>query len=341
LRKILVTGGCGFIGSNFVLHLLRTREDVQVINLDKLTYAGNLANLSEIEGDSRHRFVRGDICDEALVGRLLGEGVDSVVNFAAETHVDRSIQDSAPFILTNVGGTHALLTGARRNKVRKFVQVGTDEVYGSLGPSGQFTEDSPLQPNNPYSASKASADLLVRAFQRTYGMDATITRCTNNYGPFQFPEKAIPVFIGNALEDRPIPVYGDGLHVRDWLFVEDHCRAIEAVMERGRAGEVYNVGGGNELPNIELACLILRELKKPESLIQFVKDRPGHDRRYALDSSKLSRELGWKPLVSLGEGIPRTVRWYCEHQDWLHKVKSGEYQEYYRKHYHERHGLQE
>jgi dTDP-glucose 4,6-dehydratase len=341
LRKILVTGGCGFIGSNFVLHLLRTRKDVQVVNLDKLTYAGNLANLSEIEGDPRHRFVRGDICDEALVGRLLADSVDSVVNFAAETHVDRSIQDSAPFILTNVGGTHALLTAARKNKVRKFIQVGTDEVYGSLGPSGLFTEDSPLQPNNPYSASKAGADLLVRAFQRTYGMDATITRCTNNYGPFQFPEKAIPVFIGNALVDRPIPVYGDGLHVRDWLFVEDHCRAIEAVMERGRAGEVYNVGGANELPNIELARLILRELKKPESLIQFVKDRPGHDRRYALDSSKLSRELGWKPLVSLAEGIPRTVRWYCEHQDWLRRVQTGEYQEYYRKHYHERHGLQE
>ena len=341
MRKILVTGGCGFIGSNFVLHLLRTRKDVQVVNLDKLTYAGNLTNLSEIEGDPRHRFVRGDICDEALVGQLLADGVDSVVNFAAETHVDRSIQDSAPFILTNVGGTHALLTAARKNKVRKFIQVGTDEVYGSLGPSGLFTEDSPLQPNNPYSASKAGADLLVRAFQRTYGMDATITRCTNNYGPFQFPEKAIPVFIGNALEDRPIPVYGDGLHVRDWLFVEDHCRAIEAVMERGRAGEVYNVGGANELPNIELARLILRELKKPESLIQFVKDRPGHDRRYALDSSKLSRELGWKPLVSLAEGIPRTVRWYCEHQDWLRRVQTGEYQEYYRKHYHERHGLQE
>jgi dTDP-glucose 4,6-dehydratase len=336
-----VTGGCGFIGSNFVLHLLSTRKDLQVVNLDKLTYAGDLANLAEIEGDPRHRFVRGDICDEALVGQLLADGVDSVVNFAAETHVDRSIQDSAPFILTNVGGTHALLSAARKNKVRKFIQVGTDEVYGSLGPSGLFTEDSPLQPNNPYSASKAGADLLVRAFQRTYGMDATITRCTNNYGPFQFPEKAIPVFIGNALEDRPIPVYGDGLHVRDWLYVEDHCRALEAVMERGRAGEVYNVGGGNELPNIELARLILRELKKPESLIQFVKDRPGHDRRYALDSSKLARELGWKPLVSLSEGIPRTVRWYCEHQDWLRTVKSGEYQEYYRKHYHERHGLQE
>lgn len=341
MRKILVTGGCGFIGSNFILHLLRTRKDVEVVNLDKLTYAGNLLNLAEVEGDPRHRFVRGDICDEALVGKILADGVDSVVNFAAETHVDRSIQDSAPFIAANVGGTHALLTAARKNKVRKFIQVGTDEVYGSLGPSGQFTEDSPLQPNNPYSASKASADLLVRAFQRTYGMDASITRCTNNYGPFQFPEKAIPVFIGNALEDRPIPVYGDGLHVRDWLFVEDHCRAIEAVMERGRAGEVYNVGGGNELPNLELARLILRELKKPDSLIQFVKDRPGHDRRYALDSSKLSRELGWKPLVSLSDGIPQTVRWYCEHQDWLRKVKSGEYQEYYRKHYHERHGLQE
>ena len=341
MKKILVTGGCGFIGSNFVLHLLRNRPDAHVINLDKLTYAGNLANLAEVEGDARHEFVHGDICDAELVGRLMADGVDAVVNFAAETHVDRSIADPSSFIQTNVVGTQVLLSAAHEHKARRFVQVGTDEVYGTLGPTGRFTEDSPLQPNNPYSASKAAADLLVRSFHKTYGLDAVTTRCTNNYGPFQFPEKAIPVFIGNALEDRPIPLYGDGLHVRDWLFVEDHCRAVECVMEKGRPGEVYNIGGDNELPNIEMARLILKELNKPESLIQFVKDRPGHDRRYAMDAAKLQRDLGWKQQVNLREGIPRTVRWYCEHQDWLHKVKSGEYQEYYRKHYHERHGLKE
>jgi len=339
-RRILVTGGCGFIGSNFVLHLLR-RPDVEVITLDKLTYAGNLENLAEAEGNPRHTFVRGDVCDAELVGRLLADGVDAVIHFAAETHVDRSIQDPAAFVRSNVVGTEVLLTAARKHGVRRFVQVSTDEVYGSLGPEGRFTEESPLRPNNPYSASKAAADLLVRSFHRTYGLDAVITRCTNNYGPFQFPEKVIPLFICNAMENRPLPVYGDGLHVRDWLYVEDHCRALEAVLDRGRPGEVYNIGGSNELPNIELARLILRELNKPESLIQFVKDRPGHDRRYALDSSKLQRELGWRPRIGLPEGIPRTVRWYLEHTDWLRKVRSGEYREYYRRHYLERHGLRE
>ena len=312
-----------------------------VVNLDKLTYAANLENLAEVEDDPRHVFVHGDICDGETVNRLMADGVDTVVNFAAETHVDRSIKDPAAFIRNNVIGAEVLLSAARAHGVRRFVQIGTDEVYGSLGSSGRFTEDSPLQPNNPYSASKAAADLLARSFHRTYGMDTVITRCSNNYGPFQFPEKAIPVFIGNALEDRPIPVYGDGLHVRDWLHVEDHCRAIEIVLDRGRPGEVYNIGGNNEMPNIEMARLILSELKKPESLIQFVKDRPGHDRRYAIDASRLQRELGWKPLVSFPDGIRRTVRWYVEHQDWLRKVKSGEYQEYYHKHYHEQHGLKE
>ena len=254
-------------------------------------------------------------------------------------HVDRSIQDATPFLQANVLGVHTLLRAALRRGGVRFVQVGTDEVYGTLGPSGRFTEESPLLPNNPYAATKAAADGLVRAFHRTHGLDAVITRCTNNYGPFQFPEKAIPLFIGNALEDRPIPVYGDGLHVRDWLYVEDHCRAIEAVWRGGRAGEVYNVGGGNELPNVELARLILRELGKPESLIQFVKDRPGHDRRYALDSARLRAELGWTPAVTLREGIPMTVRWYREHGDWLRQVRSGAYRDYYRQHYHERHGL--
>ena len=341
MRKILVTGGCGFIGSNFVLHMIRSRDNVSVVNLDKLTYAGNLENLAEIEGEERHTFVRGDICDESLVDRLMSEGIEAVINFAAETHVDRSIKDASPFVQTNVLGTQTLLTAALKHGVKRFVHVGTDEVYGSLGPTGTFTEDSPLRPNNPYSASKAGADLLVRAFLKTHGMGTVITRCTNNYGPFQFPEKAIPVFIGNALEDKAIPVYGDGMHVRDWLFVGDHCRAIEAVMEKGRAGEVYNVGGSNELPNLSLAKLILKELGKPESLIRFVKDRPGHDRRYALDSSKLQDEMGWSPLLSLSEGIPQTVRWYLDNQDWLKSVKSGAYQDYYRQHYHEQHGLAE
>ncbi len=341
MRTVLVAGGCGFIGTNFVLHLLRTRPELRVVNLDKLTYAGNLENLAEVEGHPNYRFVKGDICDEALVDKLLGEGVDVLVNFAAETHVDRSIKDPAEFIRSNVVGVQTLLVCARKRNVRRFIQIGTDEVYGSLGPSGRFTEDSPLQPNNPYSASKAAGDLLVRAFHKTHGMDAVITRCTNNYGPFQFPEKAIPVFVSNAMQDRPIPVYGDGLHVRDWLYVEDHCRAIESAMERGRAGEVYNIGGGNELPNIELARLILRELKKPESLIQFVTDRPGHDRRYALDSAKIQKELNWRPRVTLAEGIPRTVRWYLEHQEWLGKLRSGDYLEYYRRHYHQTHGLKE
>jgi len=341
-RRILVTGGCGFIGSNFVLHMIRSRPEVEVVNLDKLTYAGNLENLAAIEGEPRHTFIRGDICNEALVDRIMADGIDTVVHFAAETHVDRSIiKDPAAFTRANVIGTQVLLCVARKHGVPRFVQIGTDEVYGSLGPTGTFTEDSPLRPNNPYSASKAGADLLVRSFCKTYGMDAVITRCTNNYGPFQFPEKAIPVFIGNALEDKAIPVYGDGLHVRDWLYVGDHCRAVEMVMENGRPGEVYNISGGNELPNIELAKLLLKELKKPESLIQFVKDRPGHDRRYALDSFKLQRELGWKPLVPLSEGIPMTVRWYLKNQDWLAKVKSGAYQAYYREHYRQRHGLRE
>ena len=341
MKTVLVTGGCGFIGANFVLHLLRTRDDVRVVNLDKLTYAGNLENLAELEGEERHKFVRGDVCDGVLVEDVMAGGVEVVVNFAAETHVDRSIQDARPFIEANVLGAHTLLAAARKHKVGCFVQVSTDEVYGSLGPSGTFSEDSPIQPNNPYSASKTAADMLVRSFYHTYGMKAIITRCSNNYGPFQFPEKAIPVFIGNALEDKPIPVYGDGLHIRDWLYVEDHCRAIETVMERGRGGEVYNIGGGNELPNLELARLILDELGKPHSLIQHVKDRPGHDRRYAMDAAKLRRELGWEAQMTLREGIPLTVKWYLEHRDWLAHVKSGAYQDYYHQHYHQRHGMKE
>jgi dTDP-glucose 4,6-dehydratase len=338
---LLVTGGCGFIGSNFVLYMLRTRPDVKIVNLDKLTYAGNLGNLAEISGDERHTFVRGDICDEVLVDELVGNGVDAIVHFAAESHVDRSIKDCRPFIQANVIGTQVLLDAARKHDVDTFLQVGTDEVYGSLGPTGTFTESSILQPNNPYAVTKASADMLVRAYHETYGMKTIITRCTNNYGPFQFPEKAIPVFIGNASQDKPIPMYGDGLHVRDWLYVEDHCSAIALALEKGQGGEVYNIGGGNELPNIELARLILKELGKPETLIQHVKDRPGHDRRYALDSAKLRAELGWVPKTSLKDGIPMTVRWYMENEEWLANVTSGAYREYYRKHYHDQHGLEE
>ena len=341
MRRILVTGGCGFIGSNFVVHLVENRPDLSVVTLDKLNYAGNLANLARIEGNPRHRFVKGDICDRELVEGLLADGVDVIVNLAAETHVDRSIKDAAPFIMNNVMGVETLLSSALHCGVERFVQIGTDEVYGSLGKEGTFTEESPLQPNNPYSASKAAADLLIRAYHRTHGLNAVITRCTNNYGPFQFPEKAIPVFITNAVSDRPIPVYGDGMHVRDWIYVEDHCRAVEMIMERGRAGEVYNIGGGNEMPNIEMVRTILKELGKPESLIQHVKDRPGHDRRYALDSSKLQRELGWKPKVSLKDGLSRTIRWFRENQEWLNGVRSGAYMEYYRTHYHDAHGLRE
>ena len=341
MKRILVTGGYGFIGSNFILYVLENRPDLEVINLDKLTYAGNAENLAAVESDPRYKFVRGDIADEQLVEDVVGRGVDAIVNFAAETHVDRSIQDCRPFTTTNFIGTRVLMDAARKRGVARFLQVSTDEVYGSLGPSGTFTEASPLLPNNPYAASKAAADLLIRAYHRTYDMHLLVTRCTNNYGPFQFPEKAIPVFISNALEDRPIPVYGDGLHVRDWLYVMDHCSAVLAVLEKGEAGKVYNIGGENELPNIELAKLILREVGKPESLIQHVKDRPGHDRRYALDSSRLRDELGWEPAVTLAEGIPRTVRWYLEHQQWLEHVRSGAYKEYYRQHYLDRHGLKE
>jgi len=339
--KILVTGGCGFIGSNFVRHVVENRTDWSVVNLDKLTYAGNLENVADLEGNPRYQFVRADIADEDTVDRVVSDGVDVVVNFAAETHVDRSISDPRPFVRANVQGVLALLTAAQRHGIRRFVQIGTDEVYGSLGPSGYFTEESPLRPNNPYAATKAAADLLVRSFHHTHGLDVVITRCTNNYGAYQFPEKVIPLFVSNAAEDRPLPLYGDGLHVRDWLFVVDHCRAIERVIEAGRPGETYNVGGNNELTNLELTRILLKALGKPESLIKFVKDRPGHDRRYALDSSKIQAELGWNPEHSLREGLPLTIKWYLDHKEWWQRIKSGEYTEYYKRHYGERHGLEE
>ncbi|MFZ5435625.1 MAG: dTDP-glucose 4,6-dehydratase [Bacillota bacterium] len=323
--KLLITGGAGFIGSNFIRYILREHPEWQVVNLDKLTYAGNLANLKDVEDNPRYRFVRGDIADRGLVERLFHEEkFDGVVNFAAESHVDRSILDSSPFIETNVKGVQVLLEAAREFKIKKFVQISTDEVYGSLGPDDPpFTEESPLLPNSPYSASKAAADLLCRAYHKTYQLPVVITRSSNNYGPYQFPEKLIPLMITNALEEKPLPVYGDGQNVRDWLFVEDNCRAIALVIEKGKPGEIYNIGGGEEKRNIDVVKAILRLLGKPESLITFVKDRPGHDQRYALNTDKMLRELGWQPAVSFEDGLARTVKWYLANRPWWEDIRTG------------------
>jgi dTDP-glucose 4,6-dehydratase len=325
--KLLVTGGAGFIGSNFVQYMLREYADVEIVNVDLLTYAGNPDNLRAVAGDARHRFVRADVADREAMEPLFAEGIDAVVHFAAESHVDRSIADPAVFVRTNVLGTQTLLDLALKYKVGRFLQISTDEVYGSLGETGRFTEASPLAPNSPYSASKAGADLLVRAYHETYGLDVVITRCSNNYGPYQFPEKLIPLMIMNALQDQPLPLYGDGLHVRDWLHVEDHCRAVDLVLRKGNAGEVYNVGGNNERTNLEVVRTILRELGKPETLIAFVPDRPGHDRRYAIDAGKIRKELGWSPHYDFAAGIRDTIRWYVVNREWLDRVKSGAYRE--------------
>jgi len=327
--KILVTGGCGFIGSNFVRYILEKHPSDEVVNLDKLTYAGNLENLSDVAAMSRYRFIRGDICDRPLVEEILSSGVDCVVNFAAESHVDRSIQDSGAFVKTNVMGTHVLLEASRSQRVARFIQISTDEVYGSLGGKGHFTEESRLSPNSPYAASKTAADLLVRACCRTYGFPGIITRCSNNYGPYQFPEKLIPLMITNAMEGKELPVYGDGLNVRDWIHVEDHCRAIDVVIRKGKDGEVYNIGGSTERTNIEIVREILRLMERPEDMIRFVADRPGHDRRYAMDCSKLQRELGWTAQIPFEKGLAETVRWYQERSDWWKKIKTGEYLKYY------------
>jgi len=334
-RSLLVTGGAGFIGSNFVELVLRQRPDWQVVNLDALTYAGNLENLAAVEKDPRYAFVHGDIQEPAEVARAFAacRGPVSLVHFAAESHVDRSIQSGLPFVRTNVLGTQVLLDEARARKVERFLHVSTDEVYGSLGATGTFTEETPLAPNSPYSASKAASDLLVRAAFHTHGFPGLITRCSNNYGPYQFPEKLIPLMIANASEDRELPVYGDGQNVRDWLYVEDHCEALLAVLERGRPGEVYNIGGNNEFPNLAIVRLILRTLAKPESLIRFVKDRPGHDRRYAIDAGKIRRELGWEPRHRFESALPRTIQWYQAHARWLERVRSGAYREYYAQQY--------
>ncbi len=331
--KILVTGGCGFIGSNFIRLLLETR-DYEIINLDALTYAGNPENLKDLENHPRYRFVRGRIEDSSLAGSIMKE-VDSVVNFAAESHVDRSILKASPFIATNVMGTQVLLDAFRQCECRGvFVHVSTDEVYGSLGPDDPpFREDDPLLPNSPYSASKASSDLFCRAAWKTFGLPVVITRCSNNYGPFQFPEKLIPLMIINSLEKRPLPVYGDGQNVRDWIFVEDHCRGCLAAMEKGRPGAIYNFGGQCEKKNLEVVGAILKKLGLSRDLIQFVKDRPGHDRRYAMDAGLAMKELGWRPEVSFGDGIDRTVEWYIENRQWWERIISGEYLDYYRTQY--------
>jgi dTDP-glucose 4,6-dehydratase len=333
MPTILVTGGCGFVGSNFVRHVLEAEPAVAVINLDALTYAGNPANLADLAGHPRYRFVRGDVTDREAVRAAVGLGVEAVIHLAAESHVDRSIMDSGPFVRTNVVGTQVLLDAAREFRVDRFVHVSTDEVYGSLGPEGYFTETTPLAPSSPYAASKAAADLLVRSYAHTFGLPAVITRCSNNYGPYQLPEKLIPLFIANLLRDEPVPVYGDGLQVRDWVHVRDHCAAVVAAWRKGRPGEVYNVGGRSEKTNLELTHALLDHLGKPGSLIRFVADRPGHDRRYAIDCSKIQRELGWRPTVPFEEGLRDTVAWYRANQAWVDQVRSGEYRNYYEKQY--------
>jgi dTDP-glucose 4,6-dehydratase len=324
--RLLVAGGAGFIGSNFIRYILASHDDWQVVNVDKLTYAGNLANLEDVGNDERYRFSRADICDAKEIESIVAEGEpDAIVNFAAETHVDRSIEDPSLFLRTNVLGAQVLLDAARKHGVARFVQISTDEVYGSLGATGKFSEDSPLRPNSPYAASKTAADLLVRAYFKTYGLPAIVTRCSNNYGPYQFPEKIIPFFVTLLKQDKQVPVYGDGMNVRDWIHVDDHSRAVEAVLLRGKPGEVYNVGGGNERTNIEITKLLLAAMGKPESFLKFVPDRPGHDRRYAIDDTKIRTGLGVSPRVPFEEGIRETVRWYLENEPWWRAVQSGEY----------------
>ncbi len=328
--KVLITGGCGFIGSNLVRHVVASRPEMEVVNLDNLSYAGNLESLRDLEGNPRHRFVRGDITDRAFIGELFAaERFDAVMHLAAESHVDRSILGPEIFTTTNVLGTSTLLEAARKTEVKRFLQVSTDEVYGSLGPTGFFTESTPLAPSSPYSASKASSDLLALAYHHTFKLDVVVSRCSNNYGPFQFPEKLIPLMIANALADKPLPVYGDGMNVREWLHVEDHNEALLTILERGRSGEVYNIGSGAEQPNIDIVKRILSHLGKPDTLIRYVTDRPGHDRRYAIDSSKLRSELGWKPRHAFETGLAATIDWYVANQPWWGRIVTGEYRNYF------------
>jgi dTDP-glucose 4,6-dehydratase len=332
MTTLFVTGGCGFIGSNFIHYVLETDPEIRVVNYDTLTYAGNLENLAAVAQHPRYRFVKGDVADREAVCAAM-TGADCVIHFAAESHVDRSIHDAGPFVHSNVLGTQVLLDAARQFGVRRFVQVSTDEVYGSLGPTGLFTEETPLAPNSPYAASKAAADLLVRSYHHTFGLPALITRCSNNYGPYQFPEKLIPLFISNLSRNEPVPVYGDGLQVRDWIHVRDHCAGVHRVWKAGRVGEVYNLGGRCEKTNLELTHNLLAALGKPASLIRYVTDRPGHDRRYAIDCSKAERELGWGPAVPFDVGLRQTVAWYRDHADWVARVRTGEYLKYYARQY--------
>ncbi len=330
--KLLITGGLGFIGSNFIRYILKKYPDYKIINLDKVTYAGNPENLKDIENDSRYKFVKGDICDKELVNDLVSkEKPDAILSFAAETHVDRSILDPDAFIKTDIFGTHVLLEAVRIRKVEKYIQISTDEVYGSVE-KGLFTEESPLKPNSPYASSKAGADLLVRAYFKTYNLPVLITRSSNNYGPFQYPEKIIPLFITNLIEGKKVPLYGDGLNVRDWLYVLDNCSGIDMVLHKGKVGEIYNIGADNEKTNKEITEIILKELGKDDSSIEHVKDRPGHDRRYALDSTKL-KKLGWKPEYNFEQAMKETIDWYKNRSDWWKKIKSGEYLKYYKKQY--------
>lgn len=344
LKTILVTGGAGFIGSNFIYHMLKKYDDIHLVNLDALTYAGNLRNLDLVANDPRYTFIKGDIRNSSLVNTLFAEyKFDTVVNFAAESHVDRNIIEPEIFLTTNIIGTQILLNAAKRfwskepdNKHCreyldgvKFLQVSTDEVYGALGRTGKFTEMTPLAPNSPYSASKASADLIVRAYHETYGMPVNITRCSNNYGPYQFPEKLIPLMIHNCTLDRNLPVYGDGMQIRDWLYVEDHCSAIDTVLRKGMIGEVYNIGGNNEKTNIEIVELIISRMGKDRALITHVKDRPGHDRRYAIDNTKITTELGWTPSYTFDVGIEQTINWYLCNKEWMESVTTGDYLKYY------------
>jgi len=332
--KLLVTGGAGFIGSNFIRYYLGRHENCAVVNLDKLTYAGNLDNQRDFEFDARYRFVKGDIADAPLVERIVADGIEAIVNFAAETHVDRAIGHAGDFIHTDVYGAFVLLESARTHKLKKFIQISTDEVYGSIE-KGSFTETDPLMPRNPYAASKAGADRLAYSYSATYCLPVVITRASNNFGPYQYPEKVIPLFVTNALRGIPLPLYGDGMNVRDWLFVEDHCRAVDFLIENGVDGEVYNIGGGNELANIELTYFILDYLEKPRTLITRVKDRQGHDRRYSLNCDKL-KKLGWRPRDDFQAAMRETIDWYARNEWWWDKLKSGEYWEYYRKQYVER-----
>lgn len=331
--RLLVTGGAGFIGSNFIQYILSTHPSYDVINFDALTYAGNLENLKGSEDNPHYHFVKGDITNPAMVREALKQEIDVLVNFAAESHVDRSILNPAAFVRTNVLGTQVLLEEAKQAGVQRYIQVSTDEVYGTLGATGHFVETTPLQANSPYSASKAGADLLVRAYHETFGLSVNITRCSNNYGPYQFPEKLIPLMIIQALKGEPLPVYGDGLNVRDWLHVEDHCRAIDLVIHKGIPGEVYNVGGSNERTNLEIVQAILRQLGKSEHLIRFVKDRLGHDRRYAIAAGKIQTQLGWQPRYTFESGLHQTIDWYLQHPDWWRRIQSGEYQDYYQQQY--------